>query len=70
MVVVAKPAMPVTLPSASTVPAAVLLLVHVPPPVLLLRSDDEPTQVLSVPVIAPGNEFTVTMTVEEQPEIV
>ena len=43
---------PVTTPPLLTVATAVLLLLHVPPVVALLRVTDEPGQVLLRPVMA------------------
>lgn len=48
-------AIPLTVPVASIVAMAVLLLLHAPPVVVVLSVVVVPTQVLSVPVIAAGS---------------
>jgi hypothetical protein len=53
-------ARPVTTPVALIVPAAGLLLLHVPPGVVLARVVVAPTTVCAPPVIALGNARTVT----------
>ena len=51
-------ATPDTIPPASIV-ATALLLLHVPPPVAVDSTDVPPTHTLAGPVIAPGNACTV-----------
>ena len=48
-------AIPLTVPVASIVAMAVLLLLHAPPVVVVLSVVVVPTQALSVPVIAAGS---------------
>ena len=50
-----------------TVPTAVLLLLHVPPAVPSVNVVVKPTHTVIVPVITPGNGFTVTTAVMIQP---
>jgi hypothetical protein len=52
-----------------TVATLVLLLVHVPPPVLLVKVVELPTHMLVEPAIAAGLAVTVTVAVTRQPEI-
>ena len=60
--------MPATTPDdASTVPTPVIDELHVPPVLLLVRAVVEPAHTLRVPVIADGNELTVTVVVMIQP---
>lgn len=62
---------PVTRPVATSIVAiAGVLLAHVPPPVALASVIVCPTHTLLGPVIAPGNAFTVTSAVAEQPDTV
>jgi len=60
-------AMPVTMPAASMVAIAVLLLLHAPLVLVVLNVVVVPTQALSVPVMAEGSGFTVTILVSWQP---
>ena len=50
-----------------TVPTAILLLLHMPPVLVSLKAEVDPEQILVVPVIAPGNGFTVSEYIEKQP---
>jgi hypothetical protein len=60
--------MPVTTPEvASTVPAAALLLLHVPPVDVLLSVVVAPTETVAVPVLAGRPAFTVTFVIAKQP---
>ena len=55
--------MPVVTPAADTVATLVLLLLHIPPVVLLVRAVVLPAHILAdPPVIATGLGFTVTIT--------
>ena len=65
--VVVPAAIPVTTPVASMVPAAVLLLVHVPPAVVFASAVVWPIQTVGVPVMIAGDAITVTTTDAEQP---
>ena len=65
---VVPPAIPVTTPVVEIVPAAVFPLLHVPPPVPSVNAVVSPTHTSKVPLIAPGNGFTVTVAVTIQPE--
>jgi hypothetical protein len=56
--------MPVELP---TVAAAVLLLLHVPPKMVLLNAADEPTHTFAGPVITVGGGTTVITVDVAQP---
>ncbi len=57
-----------TVPGGATVVATVvLLLLHVPPPVASLSTEDRPVHALSVPVIAAGCAFTVRLVIATQP---
>jgi hypothetical protein len=68
-VIIAVPTVtPVTIPVDEPMVATdVLLLLHVPPPVALDNVVVAPTQTDNVPVIAAGNEFTVTTLVAAHP---
>lgn len=59
---------PVSVPLASMVPTAVLLLLHVPLVVVLLSVVLLPLHTVAVPVIAAGNAFTVTATLASGPQ--
>src|ERR1700752_3196741 len=62
---------PVTIPVAEpTLPAVGLLLLHVPPVVASVRVVLPPTHTLAVPLITPGNAFTVTTVVILQPVLI
>ena len=61
-------ATPDTKPVTNVVDATVvLLLLHVPPVVALASVVTVPSHTVAVPVMAPGNGFTVTTTVLRQP---
>ena len=66
------PPAPVTVPVVFTVATPVLLLVHAPPGVVLLKAVVVPWQIVTAVagVIAAGPAFTVTMRVAAQPAIV
>ena len=59
---------PYTMPEATTVAAAVLLLLHVPPLVASLNAVVDPTHMVVAPPMGDGNGFTVTIVVAGQPE--
>lgn len=62
-------AIPVTTPVLElTVATDVLPLLHVPPLVALLNVVVNPTQVLAMPVLAPGPVLTVTTVVLGHPD--
>ena len=61
------PAIPVTIPAASTVATAVLLLLHPPPPVASDNDVVSPAHTVLIPNIAVGNGVTVTTAVVVQP---
>jgi len=68
MVDVAVPDMPLTTPvPATTVATEVVLLLHAPSGVVLLRAVVWPTHVVSEPVIGFGNGLTVIFLVLKQP---
>jgi hypothetical protein len=59
--VVVPGVIPVAIPDVVSIVAIImLLLVHVPPAAVLLRAVVDPWHTELVPVIAGGNEFTVT----------
>lgn len=59
---------PVTIPvNDPTVAKPVLLLVHVPPALVLLKAVVNPAHTLVVPVIDAGGGFTVTVVVAMHP---
>ena len=58
---------PLTTPPLLTVATPVLLLLHVPPGTGSLSVMDDPAHTWSGPVMALGEEFTVTVTEREQP---
>jgi hypothetical protein len=60
---------PVTTPVALIVPAAVLLLLHVPPVVALLNEVVVFIQIFVVPLNAPGEALTVATIVRVQPVV-
>ena len=61
---------PVTVPDADpTVATVILLLVHVPPVGEELNVVEVPSQIANVPVIGPGEAFTVTTLVVKQPPL-
>ena len=66
-IVVVPAAIPVTTPAASIVPAAGLLLLHVPPAVVLASAVVWPMQTVGVPVMIAGEAITVTTTDAEHP---
>lgn len=65
--VVVPVATPETTPDELIVAIAVLPLLHAPPPVELVKEVGKPTHALVLPVIAPGNGLTVTVTAAEHP---
>jgi len=74
-VIVAVPGMPpVTvppaLPEAITEATTVELDDHEPPVGMSLSTTDEPEHTVAGPVIGPGEELTVTITVAVQPDVV
>jgi hypothetical protein len=62
VIVVVPPKIPVTVPDTDPiVPVLVLLLLHVPPGVASLRVAVPPIHTLTLPLIATGCAFTVTI---------
>ena len=60
--------MPVTSPVTDpTVPATILLLLHVPPPEASVKLVVNPIHTVLVPFIVPGNGLTVTVVVAIHP---
>ena len=59
---------PVTTPVVDIVATAVLLLVHAPPPVVLLKVMLCPRHTVDEPVIVTGKPLTVTADVTVQPD--
>ena len=66
-IVVVPAVSPFTTPDASTVPTAVVLLLHVPPAVALSRSVVLPVHTVAAPVMAAGSGLTVTTAVAAHP---
>ena len=63
-------ATPFTTPVVPMVATPVLLLLHTPPAVVLLKVVVDPWHTDATPVIAAGNGFTVTVTVVLPPATV
>jgi hypothetical protein len=60
--------MPFTIPVlAPIVATVVVLLVHPPPPIESVSVSDDPIHTTGEPFITPGNGYTVTIVVTEQP---
>ena len=68
MIVATPPPTPVTIPvSEPTEALAVLLLLHEPPETASVNVIAEPAHTEVAPLIEPGTEVTVTITVAVQP---
>ena len=61
-------ATPVTIPVEPTVATELLLLLHVPPEVALVRATVPPAQTEAEPEIADGSALTVSAATRTQPD--